>query len=173
MKLFILSAILLLSVSCGKDNKSGDKVDPALLNNINGVTNIHSPNGLYAEEEYVRQQFIDRSQVLVRQYRTKLNNFFNADIAQAMQAKLRRENIQTSDVILYGERNQYAHSANRNGLVVLYTGPEIPNKSWVNYFVNKDLNLDRNIMHELLLLVGADDRNYQYTDQILQRNIYR
>ena len=158
MKPFIILAVIVLAVSCGKDNKSGKTP----------VTTIDSSPLYVSQDDNVRTQFLDEAKVILRDYGSEMNRYFRQNITSEISLRLRTENILISRAVLYNDRNIYTHSNNRNSLVTLYSGDEYPKLSWVRYFSQRDPNLDMMILHELLLMVGIQDLNYQDSRNILQ-----
>lgn len=157
MKPFIILAVIVIAVSCGKDNKSGKT-----------PVNFIDSSPIVNQDDTVRSQFIDQARVILKEYGSEMNRYFRQNITTEISQRLRTENILISRAVLYNDRNVYTHSNNRNSLITLYSGDEYPKLSWVRYFGQKDPNTDMMILHELLVMVGIQDLNYQDSRNILQ-----
>lgn len=162
MKLVFGLLVMTLFVSCGKNNKSG-----APATNLNASNTYLTTADLTA----TKQQFLERGRFLVQRYQDEIDSIFGRNTARTIQSRLRIENIDISEAILYSDNSRKPTRSNRrNSNVTLYAGSEYPNYNWRSMFQRNDSDLDRYIMNELLELVGINDNNYVYTDRILRRN---
>ena len=157
MKLSILITALLLLVSCGK-NESGKS---------GGIPYVDYYTA--EKEEAIRQDFLREGREVLARYEPAIKEMFGFRTAGLIRGRLRHENLQLSNSMLYGERNTITRSTNRNALVTLYIGRERPDLSWAPYRNGRTSAYTRLVLHELLLLGEVDDRNFVYTDRILNR----
>lgn len=158
--IFIFSSLLLLT-ACGK-NESGKNASASPYVSTYSVQ----------EEEALRTSFINDGKALLLRYEEKLKDMFGLRTVALIRNRLKRENVQFSERLLYNDRNEYARSTNRDYLVTLYVGQEQPKLSWRGYKL-QDKNYVRLIMHELLLLGEIADHNYYYTERVLRPVIRR
>lgn len=155
MKYLILISMLVVMISCGKNNESGKPTNK-----------VYSP--LTSEQEnLVRTDFLREGQAVLRTYESELKRRFGLRTVGLIRNRLKHDNVTVSERALMNGRNQYTRSTNQNFLITLYVGNERPNLSWRNYYSKRTPAYTRLVMHELLLLGEIDDRNFYYTDQIL------
>lgn len=162
MKLVLGLLVMTLFVSCGKDNKSGaPSASAATANTYLTSTQLTA----------TKQQFLERGRFLLQKYQDAIDSIFGRNTARTIYSRLRIENIDISESVLYSESSRNPTRSNRrNSSVILYAGNEYPNYNWRGMFQRSDANLDRYIMNEMLELVGISDNDYIYTDRILRRN---
>lgn len=162
MKLVFGLLVMTLFVSCGKDNKSGAPT----ANSSSTNTYLTS-----AQLTATKQQFLERGRFLLQKYQDEIDSIFGRNTARTIQSRLRIENIDISESILYSDSSRKPTRSNRrNSSLTLYAGNDYPSYNWRSMFQRNDSDLDRYIMNELLELVGINDNSYIYTDRILRRN---
>lgn len=150
---------LFVLISCGSNNESGKSSSTA-----------YSDSSLYsANEEAIRKDFVSTGKSLLNQYRNEIDHLFGNQVTALIRSRLRLENIQVTERVLYNERNDYTRSNRRQSEVTLYVGSERPELRWGRSGASETSAYQREVMHELLELGGIQDRNYAYTDQIMGR----
>lgn len=162
MKFMVLIAMSVFIIACGKENTSGKG---SLSNGVNAPV----ANTLHAEEEVLRNEFINQGQVLLTTYQTRVRQVLGGDALQRMKNALRAGNISFSREELIGPNRRMERSQrNKNGGRTLYIGDKRPEMSWSEILYKRDKNLEKLLMHELVEMANIDDRNLQYSSRILQ-----
>ncbi len=158
MKAMILVFSLMVLVSCGKNNETG-KTKVVFPQNGDAYTD--------SQLELIRQDFIREGKHVLFRYEREMKEMFGPRTVGLIRGRLRHENIQTTEAVIYGDRNVITRSTNRNALVTLYIGREQANYSWANYHQTRTNLYTRLVMHELLILGEIDDRDFIYTNRLL------
>ena len=162
MKHFPLMAILVLMISCGKDNKSGRSDLPTAI----PYTSNYSYN-----ESSLRQEYMKQASKLIRLYGAEINQYFRSDVAGLMKARLRSENILMSENVIYNTNRNPIHYEIHNTAVTLYVGEQYPDQNWnhyINYNQSQKVNTSRLILHQLFELAGIQDDNFRHTDRFIR-----
>ncbi|GEM_PF-6517145 len=160
MKPLILLSILVLAISCGKDNKSG--ANPNITNLSPIVTNENS----------LKDSFIINSRNTIRDYGADMNLYFNENITSRVSSRLRAENIYLTETTIYSSKTRTpTASVSDHSLITLYVGQQYPELNWYNYLTQNHPQLQRLIMHVLIEFSGIQDTNYRHTDRILSQRI--
>jgi hypothetical protein len=157
MKIIILMAAALLIASCGKNNSSGKP---------EAQSSLSSP---LMSEATVRQEFFNQGIEVLKNYQDKIRRELGENTLVRMRMALKENsNISFSVTPLQNTRNSYVRSQRtRDGRTVLYIGEEHPDLSWRHTLYRRDIQLDRSILHELLMMAGVDDTNLRYTYRII------
>lgn len=158
MKAAVLIFSLMILVSCGKNNESG-KTKINFQQNTDAYTD--------SQLELIRRDFIREGKQVLAQYEREMKEMFGPRTVGLIRGRLRHENVQLTESLIYGERNILTRSTNRNALVTLYIGRDHENLSWGRFHQTRTSLYTRLVMHELLLLGEVDDRDYIYTNRIL------
>lgn len=158
MKAMILVFSLMVLVSCGKSNESG-KTKVIFPQNGDAYTD--------SQLELIRQDFIREGKQVLQRYEREMKEMFGPRTVGLIRGRLRHENVQLTEAVIYGERNIITRSTNRNALVTLYIGREQASYSWANYHQTRTNLYTRLVMHELLILGEIDDRDFIYTNRLL------
>ncbi len=157
MKFTIILTLMILGVSCGKNNESGK---PSNRNKFH-------ENYTTEQENLIRKDFIREGKDVLRRYESVLKQKFGLRTVGLIRNRLKYGNVQVTERLLMNDRNEYTRSTNRNFLITLYIGREQRNLSWADYHKRRNMAYTRQVMHELLLLGEINDQNYFYTDKIL------
>ena len=157
MKFTIILTLMILGVSCGKNNESGK---PSHKNKSQEYYTTE-------QEELIRKDFIREGQDVLRRYESVLKQMFGLRTVGLIRNRLKYANVHVTERLLMNDRNEYTRSTNRNYLITLYIGRQERNLSWAEYHKRRNMAYTRLVMHELLMLGEIDDRNFRYTDKIL------
>lgn len=157
MKFTIILTLMILSVSCGKNNESGKP------NHKNKSYEFYTTE----QEELIRKDFIREGKDVLRRYESVLKRMFGLRTVGLIRNRLKYEQVHVSERLLMNDRNEYARSIHRNYLITLYIGRDQRNLSWGEFHKQRSMAYTRLVMHELLLLGEIDDRDFYYTDKIL------
>jgi hypothetical protein len=161
MKLFPLMAILVMTIACGKDNKSGRPAQPSVI----PFTSNYSYN-----EISLRKEFMKQASKIIRLHGPEINLYFRQDVASLMKARLRSENIFMSEAVIYNASRNPVHSEINNSSITLYVGEQYPDQNWnhyINYNQSQKINTDRLILHELFELADIRDDNFRHTARFI------
>lgn len=160
MKAALLIFSLILLVACGKNNESG-KSKTIFPQNPSPYTD--------SQLELIRQDFIREGKHVLTRYEDVMKEMFGARTVGLIRGRLRHENVQVTESLLFNDRNVYSRSTNRNSLITLYIGRDQADLSWASYHQTRPTMYTRLVMHELLLLGEVADNNFIFTDRILRR----
>lgn len=156
----LLLAVLLIFVSCGKDNESGRPTQNLL------------PEVIPLEvRDAIKQDFLVRGSELLRIHGDTMRRIFDPRFVNNIRVLLVEQNVQTTDRLIINDRNEVTQSYQRQGRITLYVGEEEPELSWRKFNGLRSPSYDRWVMHELLRLGGIQDLNFGTTDRILQRRL--
>lgn len=162
------ATLLLLSfsfvlVSCGGKNESGR---PQFQENLE-VAPVEVPE----ENHLVRRDFMRAGRRLLATYERELRRELGDEKLEFIKLNFRRDNIEVSEVELYGSGGvrRPQRSLNHGYRLVIYSGSRYPELSWKRVLAQNDNETDYFVMHELLELGGINDNGMVYTKRILDR----
>ncbi len=156
MKVSILTLVLLLVlVSCGKNNESGKS-------GISG-TSPYSQQ----EELNIRQDFYQKGNEILRLYSDDMKRILGPRTVGLIRNKLKLENVTVTTRYLYDDGQRYVRSHHRDDYIELYVGRDQTDLDWGR--ARTANNYTRLVMHELLLMGNVNDTNFFYTDRILSQ----
>ncbi len=163
MKFIALSFMFIFVIACGKENTSGKS---------GSINNYDSNNYSLVQEEQTRSDFIKRGKNVIKNYGASINLYFGRNISSQMTRILVSENIYVTESVIYRNGhysdNEPTSVSVHNSQATLYVGQQYPRANW-NTTIKQDKQSDRSILHTMLEMVGIDDTNYQYSNQIISK----